>query len=32
MRDLNQNININDRYDFICCTVIMMFLESAQKK
>lgn len=28
IRDLNQNTNINDRYDFICCTVVMMFLES----
>lgn len=28
IRDLNRNPDIHDQYDFICCTVVMMFLES----
>ena len=28
IRDLNLNPDIHDQYDFICCTVVMMFLES----
>ena len=28
IRDLNQNPDIHDQYDLICCTVVMMFLES----
>ncbi|WP_407305614.1 SAM-dependent methyltransferase TehB [Acinetobacter sp.] len=28
IRDLNQDTTINDQYDFICCTVVMMFLKS----
>lgn len=29
IRDLNQNPNIQGNYDFICCTVVMMFLQPA---
>lgn len=29
IRDLNQNSNIQGHYDFICCTVVMMFLQPA---
>ena len=29
IRDLNLNPDIDDQYDFICCTVVMMFVESS---
>lgn len=28
VRDLNQDTGIHDHYDFICCTVVMMFLQA----
>ena len=31
-RDLNADPSITGRYDFICCTVVMMFLEAATVK
>lgn len=31
-RDLNADPNITGRYDFICCTVVMMFLEAKTVK
>lgn len=31
-RDLNADPSITGRYDFICCTVVMMFLEAKTVK